>query len=265
VLEEAGCQVEVARRSLCCGRPLYDYGMLDMAKQWLLETLRELRQQIAEEIPIVVLEPSCATVFRDEMRELVWGDEDANRLAGQVFLLSEFLDKKLKDYRAPALHRKALVHGHCHHKSVIKFKDEQKILDKTGLDYEVLDSGCCGMAGAFGYERGDHYEVSMACGERVLLPAVRGAQPETLIVADGFSCREQIEQTTGRRALHLSQVLRMGLDEQEGRAAPARYPENAFRERPARLSQGVLLAAGMLAGVAAAWWGVNYGSRSRTN
>jgi Fe-S oxidoreductase len=104
-----------------------------------------------------------------------------------------------------------LVHGHCHHKSIMGLSDQEDLLRKLGLTIEVPESGCCGMAGAFGFERGDHYDVSIACGERMLLPAVREAGNDTLIIANGFSCREQICQTTGREALHLAQVLRMAL------------------------------------------------------
>ena len=113
------------------------------------------------------------------------------------------------------------MHGHCHHKSVLGFKTEEDLLKKTGVDLQVLESGCCGMAGAFGYEE-EHYDVSIACGERVLLPAVRDASPNTLILADGFSCREQIQQQTKRHALHFAQVLQMAMH--EGFPAPVDVP-----------------------------------------
>src|SRR4029079_13609869 len=139
----------------------------------------------------------------------------AKRLSAQTYLLSEFLARKAPAFDPPRLSAKAVVHGHCHQKSVLGFDDEVTVLEKLGLDYTVLDSGCCGMAGAFGFERGEHYDVSLACGERVLLPAVRSAPPHTLIVANGFSCREQIAQTTERRAVHLADVIKMGLDGRE--------------------------------------------------
>src|SRR5207237_9992163 len=101
-------------------------------------------------------------------------------------------------------HRKALVHGHCHQKAVMGMDADQKLMDTLGLEYEVLDAGCCGMAGSFGFEKGDKYDVSVKAGERVLLPKVREASPETLIIADGFSCRTQIEQATERKAMHLA-------------------------------------------------------------
>ncbi|MBV8941898.1 MAG: 4Fe-4S dicluster domain-containing protein, partial [Solirubrobacterales bacterium] len=186
VLEDAGYQVCVPRKSLCCGRPLYDYGMLDLAEKLLREILTSLRPAIQQGIPVIGLEPSCVTVFRDEMTNLIHGDEDAKRLQQQTFLLSEFLEQKAGDYQIPQLKRQAVVHGHCHHKSTLQFEAEEKVLRKTGLEYQILDSGCCGMAGAFGYER-DHYAVGIKCGERVLLPAIRTASKGALIIADGFS------------------------------------------------------------------------------
>jgi Fe-S oxidoreductase len=215
VLEAAGCQVTIPTISLCCGRPLYDYGMLGLAKRLLQKILHTLRSDIQRGVYVVGLEPSCVSVFRDELVNLVPNDEDAKRLKAQTFLLSEFLAHKAPAFDPPRLSAKAVVHGHCHQKSVLGFGDEKAVLDTLGLEYRVLDSGCCGMAGAFGFERGEHYDVSIACGERVLLPAVRAAPADTLIVANGFSCREQIAQTTDREAVHLAQVIKMALDQQE--------------------------------------------------
>jgi Fe-S oxidoreductase len=185
--------------------------MLALAKRWLRQILVELRPAIVEGVPVVALEPSCLAVFRDELRNLFPHDEDATRLSKQSFLLSEFLERKLDGWQPPTLARKALVHGHCHHKALTTLDDEEAVLTKLGIDFDVVDSGCCGMAGSFGYHAGDHYEVSMKAGERVLLPAVRRADASTLIVADGFSCRTQIADATGRRALHLAEVIRMAL------------------------------------------------------
>jgi Fe-S oxidoreductase len=208
VLEDAGYRVEIPTRSLCCGRPLYDFGMLDLAKRMLRQILDTLRPQIRAGMSIVGLEPSCVAVFRDEMCNLFPHDQDALRLKEQVFTLAEFLERA--GYEPPTLAGKALVQGHCHHKSVMKMTVDERLLDKLGLEYEILDSGCCGMAGSFGFER-DHYDVSIKVGERMLLPRVRAAGPDTLIIADGFSCREQIVQTTSRRALHLAEVLELAL------------------------------------------------------
>ena len=132
------------------------------------------------------------TVFREELTNLLYGDEDAKRLECQSFILSEFLQQKVKDFQPPVLRRKALVHGHCHHKSILHFESEVDLLKKAGIECDVPDSGCCGMAGSFGYEA-DHYKVGLDCGERVLLPAARGASKSTLLMTDGFSCRTQIE------------------------------------------------------------------------
>ena len=208
VLESAGYRVEIPQRSLCCGRPLYDYGFLDQAKTYLLNILDDLRPQITAGIPIVVLEPSCASVFRDEATNLFPGDEDAQRLRAQTKLLSEFLvDTK---YNPPNLKRKALIHGHCHHKSLWGMSAEEKVVKQMGLDAELLDSGCCGLAGSFGYEE-HHYDVSMKIAGRVLYPRVREAEHDTLIISDGFSCREQIMHGTRRHGMHLAEVIQMAL------------------------------------------------------
>jgi Fe-S oxidoreductase len=207
VLESAGFRVEVPKANLCCGRPLYDYGMLLTAKRFLREIIETLRPQIEAGVPIVGLEPSCTAVFREELLNLFPNDLDAQRLQKQTRTLSEFLVDLGEDWTWPKLHRKALVQAHCHHKAVMGFEAEQTAFERLGLEATVPDSGCCGMAGSFGYEAGEHYRVSMACGERAILPKVREADAQTLIVADGFSCREQIEQSTGVRPLHLAEVI----------------------------------------------------------
>jgi Fe-S oxidoreductase len=246
VLEAAGYQVEVPEQSLCCGRPLYDHGMLTTAERLLRQILEILEPQITEGIPIVGLEPSCVAVFRDELLNFFPNDENARRLSKQVFLLSEFLEKKVPNYQPPQLHRKAVVHGHCHHKAIMGIKAEEALLKKLGLDFEILDSGCCGMAGAFGFEK-DHYDVSIKCGERVLLPAVRNAAKDTLIIANGFSCQEQIAQTTDRQALHLAQVIQMALHEGSTKAV-REYPEAEYITQAAQptLPMAVGTSAGLL-------------------
>ncbi len=210
VLEDAGLRVIVPRTPLCCGRPLYDYGMLPTAKRLLRRVLDTLHDEIAAGTPLVGIEPSCLAVFRDELTGLFPHDQDALRLRQQAYTLAEFLENKLKDYRPPRFPRRALVHGHCHHQAIMKLACETKLFEQMGLDYELLSSGCCGMAGSFGFEA-DKYGVSVQCGERVLLPAVRAADAETLIVADGFSCKEQIKQLTSREALHVAEVLQLAL------------------------------------------------------
>ncbi|MGZ7032866.1 MAG: FAD-binding and (Fe-S)-binding domain-containing protein, partial [Thermoanaerobaculia bacterium] len=207
VLEAAGYEVDIPRKQICCGRPLYDWGFLGMAKGLLRECLRELGPEIEAGVPIIGLEPSCVSVFRDELQNFFPGDDKADRLRKQFLTLSEFVARE-RDFPVPVLKRKALVQAHCHHKAIMRFDDEESLLRRIGLDLENPDSGCCGMAGAFGFES-DKYDVSMRVGERVLLPKVREAALDTLVIADGFSCREQIEQTTNRKALHLSQVMQM--------------------------------------------------------
>jgi FAD/FMN-containing dehydrogenase/Fe-S oxidoreductase len=211
VLTAAGFTPEVPQQHLCCGRPLYDFGFLPAARAYLEKILRTLAPQIDAGLPFVFLEPSCASVFRDELINFFPPASEsgprAQRLRDQTFLLSEFLIRHAPNFQ-PAQHpgEKIVLHGHCHHKSMMKMNDEVDLLRRTGADVELLDSGCCGMAGPFGFER-DKFEVSQTLGERVLLPAVRAAAPATILVADGFSCREQIAQNSPRRAVHFAEVI----------------------------------------------------------
>ena len=209
VLEHAGYEVVVPSVRLCCGRPLYDFGMLDQARRQLEEILGALRPQIDAGIPVVGLEPACVAVFRDEMLNLFPKDETARRLASQTYLLSEFLVRQAK-YVPPRLERQVLLHGHCHQKAIVGMGDEVKLLKSMGVDVDLLDAGCCGMAGSFGFDR-DKYDVSVAIGELALLPEVRAARTDTLIVTNGYSCREQIDQCGGRQSMHLAEVLQMAI------------------------------------------------------
>jgi Fe-S oxidoreductase len=211
VLEAAGFSVELPARRVCCGRPLYDFGMLKLAKRTLRDTLETLSEPIASGVPVVALEPSCASVFRDELRKLMPHDEHARRLVSQTVMLDEFVERHASGWEPPRVDRKALVHPHCHRNALIGPGGQRDLLARAGVDAQLTNAGCCGMAGSFGYEAGERYEVSMAVGERVLLPAVRQADPLTIVVADGFSCRTQIEAGTGRRALHTAEVLQIGL------------------------------------------------------
>ncbi len=208
VLSDAGFAAFTPKQHICCGRPLYDFGFLKQARAYLEKVLHVFAPQIDAGMPFIFLEPSCASVMRDELLNFFPQSERAKWLSEQSLLLSEFLVRRAPEYRAPSLAGKRVVlHGHCHHKSLMKMKDEVAILKASGADVELLDSGCCGMAGPFGFEK-EKYEVSQALGERVLLPAVRKAAPETILVSDGFSCREQISQNSSRSALHLAEVLR---------------------------------------------------------
>ena len=210
VLNAAGLRVTVPRERLCCGRPLYDFGMLDRAKSYLQRVMDHLAPQIDAGVPIVVLEPSCASVFRDELRNLFPTDARAAKLKQQTFLLSEFLERHAPGFQPPRLDRAVLLHGHCHHKALMKMTDEESLLRKMGAHVTAPDAGCCGMAGPFGFDA-EKFDVSMAIGERVLLPAVRNSSSDTIVLSDGFSCREQIYQGTGRKALHLAEVIKLAM------------------------------------------------------
>jgi FAD/FMN-containing dehydrogenase/Fe-S oxidoreductase len=210
VLEAAGYHVTIPRKPVCCGRPLYDWGFLGMAKRTLRSTMEALRSELDEGLPIIGLEPSCVSVFRDELLNLFPNDPYAKKLAASAMTLSEFIVREGDRFKLNPLKRKAITQAHCHHSAIMKFDAETTVMRAMGLDLEHPDSGCCGMAGAFGFEE-DKYEISLRIGERVILPKVRAASSDTLIVADGFSCREQIAQTTGREVLHLSQVLQLAL------------------------------------------------------
>ncbi len=235
VLEAAGYRVVVPQSALCCGRPLYDYGMLATAKLFWRRMLSELRPQIRAGVPIVGLEPSCVAAFRDELPNLMPKDLDAKRLKDVVLTLGEFLEKHASGWDVPQLRRKAIVHGHCHQEAVMGMSAEQKLYERMGLDFEILDSGCCGLAGSFGFEHG-HHEISVDIAEQRLLPAVREAGDGTLIVADGFSCKTQIEQLSDRRALHTAQLLEMALDN---------GPEGVSGSRPEQAYPDVVLNGGM--------------------
>ncbi len=233
VLEAAGFEVAVPERSLCCGRPLYDYGMLKLARRLLHQLLEGLRDEIRAGTPVVALEPSCGAVFRNELTNMLPHDQDAKRLARQTHSLGELLATHAPEWDMPRLERKALVHFHCHQRATSDTDCDQAVFDRIGLDYEVLDTGCCGLAGSFGYERGERYEVSVKAAERTLLPAVRGASAHALVMTDGFSCRSQIEHGSDRSALHLAQVLQMALHEGPNGPATPR-PEHRYNHRPQR-------------------------------
>jgi Fe-S oxidoreductase len=191
------------------------------------------------------------------MRNLLPGHPSAARLAGQVMTLGEFLSRAMAGgYTPPPLRGSALLHGHCHHKSIMRLEGEKEVLRKMQLDFRELDSGCCGMAGSFGYEE-DKYELSVACGERVLLPEARRAELSAVLIADGFSCKQQIAQQTQRHALHLAEVIQLA--QEHGPAGPGgRCPEEVFvrprqeavRKSMKRAALGVALAAGVVAGLA---------------
>jgi len=206
VLEAAGFTVELPERPLCCGLTWISTGQLPIAKRVLARTVHALDAAASSGTPIVGLEPSCTAVFRHDLGQLFPGHPAARRVAEATVTLAELLGEHAPNWAPPALGKHAVVQAHCHHQAVLGFDSDLKALSAAGVDADRLDSGCCGLAGNFGFERG-HHDVSIACAERVMAPAIRQADPDTLVIADGFSCRTQIEHTTGRRALHLAEVL----------------------------------------------------------
>jgi Fe-S oxidoreductase len=208
VLMQAGFAVETPRGHICCGRPLYDFGLLGAARSYLAKVLDRMAPQIDAGLPFIFLEPSCASVFKDELLDLFPEDPRAQCLSQQVWLLADWLAAKAPEWATGRLQgAHILLHGHCHHKAVFGGPaSEIALLRQAGATVEPIQAGCCGMAGPFGFEA-DKFEVSKAIASDGLLPAVESAGPMTVIVADGFSCREQIAQLSHRRALHFAEVL----------------------------------------------------------
>ncbi|MEV5748487.1 FAD-linked oxidase C-terminal domain-containing protein [Actinoallomurus sp. NPDC052308] len=212
VLEAAGFRVEVPPVPLCCGLTWISTGQLGVAARVLRRTVRALAPRLRRGVPVVGLEPSCSAVFRSDAPELLAGEpvsEDVKLLAKQTHSLSEFLlDRAPAFVTAPppgtGIH--AIAQPHCHQHAIWGFDADGELLKRAGIEAEVLDEGCCGLAGNFGFERG-HYEVSVGVGELGVLPAVRDATDGTRILADGFSCRTQIEQRTDARPVHLAELL----------------------------------------------------------
>ncbi|MGW6693874.1 FAD-binding and (Fe-S)-binding domain-containing protein [Rhodococcus sp. NPDC054953] len=223
VLEAAGFDIHVPDRVGCCGLTWISTGQLTTAVRVLRRTLRLLRPTLRSGDPVVVLEPSCAAVFRSDLPNLLSGNEDARRLAGQTVTLGELIRDRAPDWEPPHLGGSALVQPHCHHHAVLDVPADRDLLTRAGVHPEVLDAGCCGLAGNFGFERG-HYDISVACAEDTLLPAVRAADPSTLLVADGFSCRTQLRDLQpGSMPRHGAQVLA---------AALTRRPDDHHRREP---------------------------------
>ena len=223
VLERAGFRVVIPPPDLCCGRPLYDQGMLDAARNRLVDLMGTLSPWAERGISVVGLEPSCLLTLRDELPRLFPRVSAARKLAENAMLLDEFLAAKAPDFVPPALAGRALVHGHCHQKAIAGMAAEMSVLARApGLTADAPDAGCCGMAGAFGYGA-DRFEVSRAIADRVLLPAIRNSSPDTLIVADGFACRMQIRNfCPDRRPLHLAQVLNLKAGSAQSTPEPMR-------------------------------------------
>jgi FAD/FMN-containing dehydrogenase/Fe-S oxidoreductase len=208
VLTQAGFDVQTTEGHICCGRALYDFGLLGNARTYLAKVFDRVSAQIDAGLPFIFLEPSCASVFKDEALELFPNHARAEKLSKQTWLLADWLAAKAPDWVEGRLTgSEVIVHGHCHHKAVFGGpKSEIQLLLKAGAHVEMIETTCCGMAGPFGFEA-DKVEVSKAIANLGLLPAVNGARPGTLIVADGFSCREQISQLSLREGKHLAEIL----------------------------------------------------------
>jgi FAD/FMN-containing dehydrogenase/Fe-S oxidoreductase len=250
-IEAAGWQVIMPEGHICCGRPLYDYGFLDAAERYLRRVLDTLRPHLRADTPVVGMEPSCLAVFKDELPKLLPHDDDAARLTKNAYHFPEFF--RTFGIEPPKLDGSALLWGHCHHRATGGMSPEQDVLEKMGLRVQNLQGGCCGLAGSWGFESGK-YGISMDCGEQALLPAVRDADEDCLVVADGFSCKTQIKDAgTGRHALHLAEVMKLARD--KGRHAVAGGPERAaaplpkppLATRALRVSAAVALGAALTA------------------
>ncbi|MEU0529020.1 FAD-binding and (Fe-S)-binding domain-containing protein [Amycolatopsis tolypomycina] len=236
-LEVAGWRVIMPEKHVCCGRPLYDYGFLDAAERYLHRVLDELREYVRADVPVVGMEPSCLAVFKDELTKMLPHDDDAKRLKANAYHFGEFFVKF--DVTPPRLEGKALLWGHCHQRATGGTDPDRKLLERMGLEVDDLKGGCCGLAGSWGFESGK-YGVSMDCGEQALLPAVREAGPDCIVVADGFSCQTQIaDSDSGRTALHTAQVLALAGE----RRKKAARPRPALLRRAARTATPLLVIA----------------------
>jgi Fe-S oxidoreductase len=202
VLEAAGYSVQITARPACCGLTWISTGQLDGARRQLRRTLRALDPALAQGIPIVGLEPSCTAVLRGELAELLPADPRADQVRAATRTLAELL----ADWDPPDLTGvRAVAQPHCHHHAVMGWHADSALLTRAGAQVHAV-GGCCGLAGNFGVERG-HYEVSRAVAETALLPAVRSAPPDSVVLADGFSCRTQLDQLADVRSVHLAQLL----------------------------------------------------------
>jgi FAD/FMN-containing dehydrogenase/Fe-S oxidoreductase len=252
-VESAGWQVIMPPGHVCCGRPLYDYGFLDAAERYLQRTVAVLAPFARAGTPIVGMEPSCLAVLKDELPKMLPHDDDADRVAAHALHFGEFFERH--HLEVPQLQGRALLWGHCHQRATGGVGAEETVLSRMALDVQSVAGGCCGLAGSWGFERGK-YDISIACGEQALLPAVRKADDATVVVANGFSCQTQIEGAqVGRRALHLGEVIALarapeagGPGTPEGRLGDRR-PAPPVTRRVARTA--LPLAAAVASGAAA--------------
>ncbi len=217
VLRSGGFEIIVPEKKFCCGRPLYDFGMLERAQSYLKNILEELSDYIQAGVPFVGMEASCIAVFRNELCNLFPNNNNAQRLNKNFKTLPEFIMENEDRFKFNNLNASALMHRHCHHQAVMGYDADKKVFKKIGVDVHIPDSGCCGLAGSFGFEKGDKYEISMKAGERKILPEVRKMK-EDILVTDGFSCREQILHGTGKMPQHTAEVLAKAIIKQDVKA-----------------------------------------------
>jgi Fe-S oxidoreductase len=211
VLESAGLAVGLPGRGVCCGLTWISTGQLGIARRVLQRTLKVMAEY-AERQPFVVgLEPSCTAALRKDLPELFPDDPVAAWLSSHVLTFAEALDRLAPPDWGPQANRASISQTHCHQHAVLGVDADRRLMNRVGIDNTILPAACCGLAGNFGFERG-HYDISMTVGESVLLPAVRSADPQTIILADGFSCRTQIEQATDRHGMHLAELIDHGLN-----------------------------------------------------
>lgn len=209
VMEAAGMSIALPQGRVCCGLTYVSTGQLDRARAVLRRTLDTMEPLLDLGVPVIVLEPSCAAALKSDLPELLGDDPRADRLSASVRTFAQGLEQCAPDWRPPRLDRPVAGQTHCHQHAVLGDAAEARLRESAGLT-GTLSGGCCGLAGNFGFERG-HYEVSVACAEDQLLPSVRAAGDDAVLLADGYSCRTQLEQLTGRRGRHLAEVLAEGL------------------------------------------------------
>jgi Fe-S oxidoreductase len=195
---------------VCCGLTYVSTGQLDQARTVMRRTLDRIEPALDAGLPVTVLEPPCAAALRTDVPELLGDDPRARRLAESVKTFAETLAEYAPDWRPPRVDRPVAGQTHCHQHAVLGDDEDRRLRERAGLTGE-LSKGCCGLAGNFGFEKG-HFEVSAACAEDQLLPAVREAGPDAELLADGYSCRTQLEQLGGHRSRHLAEVLAEALE-----------------------------------------------------
>ncbi|MGW3099449.1 FAD-binding and (Fe-S)-binding domain-containing protein [Streptomyces sp. NPDC001102] len=258
LVERAGWRVALPQEPLCCGLTWISTGQLGVAERVLKRTVRALAGHVRSGGLVVGMEPSCTTVFRSDMGELFPGDRDVRRLSEQTVTLAELLVDHSPGYEPPQVpdrSARAVAQVHCHQHAVLGWESDQELLRRAGVDVERLESGCCGLAGNFGFERG-HLEVSEACAERVLLPRLREEDPSTVVLADGFSCRTQVHEfdSGGHEAVHVAELLAAALPDGRYGSAYGVGPK-ARPAPPGRLGKALALggvgagAAGVAAGL----------------